>query len=118
MQVVKVTTQEQNAVVAQNRGYWGYEEIDHAQLKQIAGAGDGDGDGDGGCGGCGGCGNSSGGNTASVSGDDAYADAAMACFDAASFASLACLGLDAFNGADKGGSNNAPNNTQEFNWNF
>jgi hypothetical protein len=54
---MQVATQEKNTVVAQSRGYWGYEEIDSGKMEKIAGAGDGgdgggcgcgDGDGDGG----------------------------------------------------------------------
>jgi hypothetical protein len=41
---VATQTNEQTEVV-QNRGYWGYEEIDPSQLQKIVGAGDGDGDG-------------------------------------------------------------------------
>lgn len=75
---MQVTTQEQHTTVTQNRGYWGYEEIDLVKLKQIAGAGDGDGDGDG-------CGDGDGG----MSDDDAE-NFAM-CFDDPPASTLACI---------------------------
>ncbi len=46
-----------SAATSQNRGYWGYQEMDVTQQQKTAGAGDGDGGGgNGGCGGGCGCG--------------------------------------------------------------
>jgi hypothetical protein len=96
---MQVATQEKNTVVAQSRGYWGYEEIDSGKMEKIAGAGDG---GDGGGCGCG-CGDGDGegacageSNCSSDSDDNAVTDAAFDCFDAASFNAALCLAIDAF----------------------
>jgi hypothetical protein len=83
---MQVATQEKNTVVAQSRGYWGYEEIDSGKMEKIAGAGDG---GDGGGCGCG-CGDGDGGDGGDCGncGDEGFAEALANCFsdEASAFA--------------------------------